>query len=737
MNEVGPSSSNTSYLIGTLEGVHFTSILTTGDQVGIKEGPPELAGQPWRMVGIPDGLGAFDNGDGTIAVLMNHELGGSSGAVRDHGSTGAFMSKLVIDKDTLQVLDAVDLSKDVFLFNKVTGEWEEETTQFARLCSADLPSISAFFDAATGLGTTDRIFMNGEESGNEGRAFAHVATGDEAGDSYELPALGRFSWENSVASPYGGVKTVVIGLDDSTPGEVYVYIGDKRDSGNAIEKAGLADGKLYGIAASFGDDSAAAPGEGTFELVAQGDDGDVSQLTGTQLQAASAPLTQFGRPEDGHWDPTNPNRFYFVTTGTATAPSRLWALDFVDVEHPELGGAIHILLDGSEGHVTLDNMTVTESGLVILQEDPGSDARLAKIWMYDPVSDALTELAEHDPARFSPGLNTPAPAGIFTTNEESSGVIEVTDMLGNGERLAFLVDVQAHYSSSVPELVEGGQLLAMYVDLPNPGDSKFNGTGGDDTFDGGFGDDRLKGGGGDDLLMGNYGDDQVDGGNGDDRLFGSAGQDKLSGGNGEDELDGGTGDDQLNGGAGDDHLDGGVGDDELSGGEGDDVLAGGFGNDQLQGGQGSDKLDGNQGNDVLDGGGGADALDGGGGDDALNGGAGADFLVGGEGSDFLTGGGGSDTFVFANPLHGPDIIADFNPVHDTIMLDLDVSADEMAFVGFVDGVDAVPASGPALIYSDATGELYWDPTGGSADDRSLIATLLTSPALHQSDLLVA
>ncbi len=46
-------------------------ILTVGDSVNTK-----LDGvSPYRMVGIPDGLGAYDNGDGTFTVLMNHELG--------------------------------------------------------------------------------------------------------------------------------------------------------------------------------------------------------------------------------------------------------------------------------------------------------------------------------------------------------------------------------------------------------------------------------------------------------------------------------------------------------------------------------------------------------------------------------------------------------------------------------------------------------------------------------------
>ena len=59
-----------------------------------------------------------------------------------------------------------------------TGGFTEATTALNRLCSADLPDSSAFYNADTGLGYNGgRIFMNGEESGTEGRAFAHFATG--------------------------------------------------------------------------------------------------------------------------------------------------------------------------------------------------------------------------------------------------------------------------------------------------------------------------------------------------------------------------------------------------------------------------------------------------------------------------------------------------------------------------------------------------------------------------------
>jgi len=63
----GPSSSESPYVIRGEPGVVIKSILTVGDSVNLK--PDGVT--PYRMVGIPDGLGAFDNGDGTFTLIMN------------------------------------------------------------------------------------------------------------------------------------------------------------------------------------------------------------------------------------------------------------------------------------------------------------------------------------------------------------------------------------------------------------------------------------------------------------------------------------------------------------------------------------------------------------------------------------------------------------------------------------------------------------------------------------------
>lgn len=448
----GPSTSTTPYLTPAAPGVTFTSILTVGETVP----------NGYRMVGIPDGLGAFDNNDGTFTLVMNHELNNTSGIARAHGSTGAFVSKWIINKADLSVVSGGDLFNKVYLWNTATNSYiaynstsPSTNAALGRFCSADLAAPSAFFNTATGKGTNARIFMNGEETGNDGRGMAHIVTGPEAGSSYELPALGKFSWENAVACPTSGDSTVVIGLDDATPGQVYVYVGSKTTTGSEVDRAGLTNGKLYGIAVSglLTETNASVPAANTaFTLAGLG---DVRNLNGTTINTNSnnIGITTFLRPEDGAWDPSNPNDFYFNTTNAFGANSRMWKLHFTNPANPTLGGTITAVLDGTEGQQMLDNVTVDHYGHALLVEDVGNNVHIGKIWQYDIATDAMTQVGRHDTTRFLSGS-----ANFLTQDEEASGILDVQHILGPG---MFLVDVQAHYGIA-GELVEGGQLLAMY-----------------------------------------------------------------------------------------------------------------------------------------------------------------------------------------------------------------------------------------------------------------------------------
>ncbi len=438
--ETGPSSSQPPYLVRSQPGVVTKSVITVGDS----------AGNGYRMVGIPDGLGAYDDGDGTFTVLINHELGATRGIVRAHGSKGAFVSRWTIRKDDLSVVSGSDLMRTVELWNG--SGWTAGTSAFDRFCSGDLAARTAYYNPASGNGYRGRIYTNGEESGKEGRAMAHLLDGT----SYQLPALGRMAFENIVSNPGTGDTTLTAALDDSGGGQVYFHYGTKRATGNAVERAGLTGGTLYGLevdgVATESNSTVAPPGT-RFHLVSLG---DATSKTGTQLDADSiaAGVTGFLRPEDGAWDPSDPRVFYFVTTNSFTAPSKLWRLVFDDPADPAAGGTIETVLDGSEGQKMLDNITVDDRGQVIALEDVGNQPHLGKVWSYDPATDSLTQVAQHDPARFASGGTA-----FLTQDEESSGVIPAP-FLGEGK---YLLDVQAHYASPDPELVEGGQLLVLQI----------------------------------------------------------------------------------------------------------------------------------------------------------------------------------------------------------------------------------------------------------------------------------
>jgi Ca2+-binding RTX toxin-like protein len=485
------------------------------------------------MAGIPDGLGVYDNNDGTYTLLMNHEIGNTQGIVRAHGAKGAFVSSWVINKADQTVVSGSDLMKTVYSWNTTTQSIGTPITfAFNRFCSADLPSVSAYYNPATGLGTQARIYMHGEEGGATGYQLATVATGTNAGNSY---ILGKFNlttngsgltgvgaWENALANPFPQDKTVVIGNNDGGTGimsnSISVYVGTKTNTGTEVDKAGLTNGTLKFV------NVVGNPAE-----IVNTTTRATTITNGTRFTLNGTASTTFSRPEDGAWNPQDPRQFFFVTTdrldqvsdnvGTQIGVTRLWRLTFDDITNPDAGGTIDLLIDGDTVNGTkvnmFDNITFDKYGHIILLEDVGNAAHNGKVWQYDIATDSLKLIAKHDPARFgdiivgNPSTIVPATAP-FTQDEETSGVIDVQDTFSAGW---FLLDDQAHYPNTT-ELVEGGQLMALYnpdtyTSFYNtiPASATINGTPGRDTLDGTDADNKIVGGFGGDTLTGGKGSD--------------------------------------------------------------------------------------------------------------------------------------------------------------------------------------------------------------------------------------
>src|SRR5690606_41454238 len=113
--------------------------------------------------------------------------------------------------------------------------------------------------------------------------------------------------------------------------------------------------------------------------------------------------------------PDAPTPFDIGTTASSRGNSRLWRLALVAAARPELGGTIEMLLDGSEGHRMLDNVSLDQRGRLYLQEDVGNNAHLGKIWRYDIADGSLVEVARHDAAAFLSGG-----ARFLTQGDEST-----------------------------------------------------------------------------------------------------------------------------------------------------------------------------------------------------------------------------------------------------------------------------------------------------------------------------
>jgi hypothetical protein len=176
--------------------------------------------------------------------------------------------------------------------------------------------------------------------------------------------------------------------------------------------------------------------------------------TGASLNTVSNNLgvTNFLRPEDGCWDPSRPSDFYFNTTNAFNAPSRVWRLRFTDIENPQLGGTITAVLDGTEGQQMLDNMTIDNSGHILLCEDVGNNAWVGRVLEYDIATDVLTPIAQHDANLFLTGGSS-----FLTQDEETSGIFDAQAILGAGK---FLFVSQAHYAIA-GAAYEGGQLMML------------------------------------------------------------------------------------------------------------------------------------------------------------------------------------------------------------------------------------------------------------------------------------
>jgi len=200
------------------------------------------------MVGIPDGLGAHANADGTVTLFMNHELRNNNNSEPLVGrplNRGALVSKLILaaDGSALSGDRAYDVIYTENLLFGPAPEVGNSTPPFSRFCSGSLSWEDAGFDRP--------IYFCGEESSGaatfDGRGGQLTAIFDNS--LWTLPKCGRLSWENAVVRPDAGLRTTIMCLEDGDIGncQLYMYVGfkDRAPAAGALRRNGLDNGSLY------------------------------------------------------------------------------------------------------------------------------------------------------------------------------------------------------------------------------------------------------------------------------------------------------------------------------------------------------------------------------------------------------------------------------------------------------------------------------------------------------------
>jgi hypothetical protein len=499
------------YVEAVATSATLTPFASAGDMVGT-----------YLVPGIPDGLGVVKNGN-SLRIITNHEWSATNAVAAGRTTagglvSGSFLSDMTYDLKTQKVTKAVDLFKDVVWYDYTTGKYGQTPVAPAgalvkdsfgtlnhsyllnRFCSGSLAPAGSFFDKASGYGFTDAVFLAGEEGGDESRAFATNLTN---GQLVQLPALGLAAWENVIPAPNKGKTTVLMTNEDgsATDSQQWMYVGTKTKTGAWYEKAGFTNGKSYVVAAAAG---AAVANDAEIRtkygknkpfpisfaevnIKANGKDQNIE---------ANAKGIEFARVEDGHFDPKKPNDYYFVTTQSdsdplnkavaATTPNpatptvsrdggALWRIRFKDVSKPLSGATLELLLDGSESIYMSkpDNISVDSFGNVLIQEDPGNNAHLARIVSYR-ISDGKVGTI----AQFKAEYFTSTGASFITQDEESSGIVDVTTELRTSKSdtasyYMFVAQIHATPAKARPDLdptdatlakaVEGGQWYILKI----------------------------------------------------------------------------------------------------------------------------------------------------------------------------------------------------------------------------------------------------------------------------------
>ena len=406
--------------------------------------------------GAPDGQGFIANPDGSGYIM-----------VTNHENTWA-VSRLYLDKK-------LNVTKGEYIVNTNGGGF--------RLCSATMAT-----PLEHGFGP---VFLTTGESNVNAMTHAidPIAVANPTNSSRNKPALGKYSGENAVPlnkNAYPG-KTVIICGEDSSNGQVYLYVSNTVGD--------LDNGKLYSLRRTDLNQIETAMTWNTNYPVEFVEVPDAKNLTGTEIENLNTTLKsiQFARVEDLDYrkgSAANSREIYFVSTGVSGASDktymgRMYQLK-LDATNP-LIGSLKIVADGDVSPsganvkgldiINPDNLCVTEN-YVYIQEDGDSywpeATHNSLIWQYNIATGTkkvFMDMTHGDADFLNTKYNPAGPNQLKKGIWEHGAMVDISDVVGVPG--TFTINIHAHTwvendrflnpsgATSIQSYKSGGQTLIL------------------------------------------------------------------------------------------------------------------------------------------------------------------------------------------------------------------------------------------------------------------------------------
>ncbi|MEQ1828689.1 MAG: PEP-CTERM sorting domain-containing protein [Pirellula sp.] len=434
------------------------AIMNRGDTVPLLGG---TSGQNFSWTSshaLFDGLGAYRLDSDTIRVYVNHEVaaGGVSRVDLSVPLLDSWISSRVASNtNTNQTARPAGLVQGVGQGWTAVGVGSA-SPPLNRPCSGNFWEANTF---GSGRGFSNSLYFTGEESGN-----GHFWAIDSATNTiYQAPSVGGAgSWENATLIDTGRNDTValLLGEDRGTSATgtaaLSLYVGQKNPNGNFLERNGLVGGKTYVW------DAIGANTNGTLQaggIFANNNDA----VAGTWTTNTSNAVL-FSKAEDVHTNMQSSSAGFGREAILASQDQALFHVDLKNLSFIEgdlaanQSSTVRVLLEqgtspnpgGIFGSFAgFDNLVWSPDGNLYVNEDDGE----GDVWRVR-VSDLLSQ---YQSGNLSPTLTNVTQ--LFDANaltlgiSESSGIIDISDLLGYQAGGVFLVTGQGSAGDQMAMLV--------------------------------------------------------------------------------------------------------------------------------------------------------------------------------------------------------------------------------------------------------------------------------------------